>query len=263
MSFLPRLCCLLLCWPALTLHAQLEADIRAVQFAISLRYGETIGGGPNFELPQTGERQLSSRTFEQELELRFSKSWSGLLSIGFSNSKSWRTPEPGSTPFVEDPEFITHPFTSELDGIMLQLGGQYSYRIGNGDLGIAATGGFVWNAYEREYDLIREDNGTYLAGGTAIDRTKWTTSFIGVVRVQYTYWFSRQLAFSIGGQYLVPSYLSGGVETPGGVRYELDEQQSAILAVPFDVNYDITSQTPDPSVKRNRLNWFIGFTTRI
>lgn len=263
MSFLPKLCCLLLCWSALSLNAQLEADTRAVQFALSLRYGQTFGGGPNFERPQSGERQLSSTFFDQELELRFSKSWSALLSLGISASRSWRAPEPGVTPFVADPEFVTHPFTSQLDGVALQLGGQYSHRIGSGDLSLAATGGFVWNSYEREYDLIRGTNDNYFAGGTAVDRTKSATSFLGIIRLQYTYWFSRKLALGVGGQYLVPSYLSGGIDTPGGLRYELDEQQSAILAVPFNVNYDITSQTPDPSVNRNRLNWFIGFTTRI
>ncbi|MEM6770665.1 MAG: hypothetical protein AAF597_08790 [Bacteroidota bacterium] len=264
--YLPHSCLLLfllLASAPCLVAQQTMADNRKVQFAYSIRYGEGFSGGPNFEPPQTGQRQLHGFLFEQELEVRFSQKWSALFSLGGANTKTWRSPEAQGNVFVEDPEFITHPYSSELTGLFVQLGGQYSHRIGSGDLSLALTSGFIWNTYSREYDRITLDGQSYVAAGTLRDRTKSATSVLTIARLQYTYWFSRQLAVSIGVQYLSPSYLSGGIDTPRGVRYELDAQGSSRILVPFDVNYDITSLTPDPSVRRNRFNWLVGFTSRI
>ena len=244
------------------LTGQLNDDAHAVQWASGGRIG-TVFSRYNLEPAPTGSRRESNYFFELDLEARFHPRWSVLLLFGRDFLHTWRDPEaraPGH--LTDDPEFITHPYTSLLRTTFLQLGGQYNYRLGASDLSLVLSGGPTLTDYRRNYDLLITDNNASTPG-FAVDETRSTFGVVGTLRLNYTRWFTRRFAVGLNLQLRGWQYLSGGVDTPRGVRFELNYQESDRMATYYNVNYDITSQTPDPSTRPADFSWSINLTQRL
>lgn len=254
---------LLLLLLATPLFAQEEADTRRVQWATAARVGMSFGQG-SIEPPQTGSRLVRNVLVETDYEARFNKHWSAIAVLGGDFVWTYRDPSaraPGT--LTDDPEFISHPFTSRRSLLFLRLGGQYNYRLGKGDLSVAASAGPAFGTYIRHYDYLRVSGNNLVSAGVVTDESVSTFNLAFSSRVQYTHWFARKFAVSAGFQALSFRYLSGGVDTPNGPRYELGRQESAALPVRYNVNYDITSLTPDPTLRNFSLGWFVGITQRL
>lgn len=246
------------------LLAQEEADTRRIQWATAGRFAMPFGSGPTIEPAETGSRLTTNILYEIDYEARFNEHWSAILVTGMDFV--WTRRDPTNTApgrITDDPEFVTHPFTSTLNTIFLRLGGQYSYRIGRGDFSAALSAGPGFTSYTRSYDYLRVTGPNLLTSGVAIDEARPTFTLVFSARMQYTHWFARKFALTAGIQGISFRYQSGAVDTPDGPRYQLEYQESAVLPVRYNVNYDITSLTPDPRLRKIGLNWFVGVTQRL
>lgn len=246
---------------------------QGLDWALTYRYnpGTIIG---DIEPTANGPRQQSVYTLSTELELRGSAKFGWI--IGFAGELIETGKSGDTTDDVLGGFNIIHPYTSQISTAYLRLGTQYNIRILEGDLSIGLFTGPGVGRYRRDWNvlnlLVADDAIISRDPGftTLTDESTSTFRIMAAARLQYTYWFTPALAFSAGIEYSQSHYLGGGVETPRGVRYEIDEQGFIPGGSPgrrapliYDINYDRTTQMPDPSLVIRQFQLTLGITARI
>jgi hypothetical protein len=243
-------------------------DSRRIQWANTYRYSQPILPINNFEPAENGGRLTSSYRLEIEVEARTSDKLGLLLVVSDDVVRSRLNPDPDSDSAVDldNPFGIVHPYTSRIETWSLQLGAQYNWRLGAGDLSVGAVTGVGRETYTRVYDLITLRNNVYRMNGVSVNESNPVTHWQSSFRLQYTHWISRRFAINAGVQLHTSRYLKGGIETIRGPRYEIEYQEVEGMPVLYNLNYDRTTLTPNPDKyvnSFNRLNFHFGFTSRM
>ncbi|MEO0732621.1 MAG: hypothetical protein AAFZ52_07290 [Bacteroidota bacterium] len=230
-----------------------------VQWANSVRYGQSLFAPPSIEPERNGHREGINQRLEYELEARVNQRWSFLGIIGLDWLRTYQAERILSDPDdINDPFAMLHPYTSRQQTLFLQFGAQRNWRITKaGDLSIALLAGASLRQYYRAYDFINAG-----FNGIVVDKSKNVTDWQATARMQYTHWFSRSFGVQLGWQYLASGYLGGGVETTRGTRYRADMLESAVMRRRYQRNYDRSTLFPDPTVSLNRPVFFLGITQR-
>lgn len=247
-----------------TLYGQQKADTRKVHWAQTIRYIDSSLGLENIEPDENGPRDVTSGRIELEIEGRFSQHFSALILSGIGAYRTRQeTSSLNSSVDLDNPFHLIHPYSSQLETFTLQLGGQYSLQLKQGEVNVAAATGFEWGRYSRIYDYIRElGDGTFRADGLATDSFEAVRGSISTLRVQYTYWFARKFALSMGAQGYARFYQRGGISTSAGERYQPRALESGFMPLRYNLNYDFTTLSPDPSPNVYRLEFIISITSR-
>jgi hypothetical protein len=256
---------LALCGVELT--GQSLEDSREIQWACTVRFGGPLVPISNFEPPQNGGRLTTGFRLEMEWEMRPSDKIGILFVTSDENLTSHLDPNPTSDNQVdlENPFGLVHPYTSKLEMSGVQLGAQFNLRVGSGDISFGAVTGIGVEIYSRIYDIITASSSGPRLNGVSYNESEEVIQWISSLRFQYTYWISRRFAISLGGQLHASKYLGGGIETPFGIRYDIDYQEVEGIEIFYNLNYDRSTLTPDPNKYVDlftRLYLNIGFTSR-
>jgi len=228
----------------------------------------------NFEPLENGSRTTSSWSYNLGYELRTKKNFGWLLSYNEETLTSYKSPETADE--VPAPFSMVHPYHSSISASYLALGVQYNLRIGSGDLSFGVLAGPGLAVYSRTWDVVNarffNDKIDFdrLSFASYVDMSSSTWRLSGNARLQYTYWISRDLAFSVGAEYNQSNYLGGGVDTVNGLRYELNQREffpgevnTFTTPLLYNVNYDNSTLAPDPSIIIRQLRFTIGFTGKL
>lgn len=241
--------------------------------ASTISYGAS-GIITELEPAENGLRNTFGSSITFDYEFRFGKKVGLLLSLPIEIITSRKSPVTSAD--IPEPDNMVHPYRSALSGVYLLLGAQYNYEIGAGDLSFGMLVGAGPASYSRTWDVLKanvEDGiiqGTshFISGST--DNSTGTWRLKTTARVQYTYWISKELAFSLGMEYTQSNYLGGGIMIGDQLRYDfrtreftptgrLDDQSPLI----YDVNYDLNTLTSDPGNTLRQLRFTIGVTSKI
>lgn len=241
--------------------------------AYTIRYNTGLATS-NIEPPENGFRQQRAYSTGMELELRRSDHLGWLIGFSFERIETGK-----SSVIVGDvvePFNMIHPYSSQLSSLYLRLGAQYNFRLLEGDLSLGLLAGPGAANYSRDWNVLNilviegniiRDNPAFI---TFTDESAANFRLQAVARLQYTYWFTPALAFSTGLEYNQSHYISGGIETPRGERYEIKDQEffpggvpGRVMPLIYDINYDRTTLMPDPSPVIHQFQFTFGITSRL
>ncbi len=241
--------------------------------AYSIRYNTGLATS-KIEPAANGFRQQLAHSTALELELRRSDHLGWLIGFYFEGIEIGK-----SSVFVGDavePFNMIHPYSSRLSSVYLRLGVQYNFRILEGDLSLGLLAGPGAVNYSRDWNVLNilviegniiRDNPAFT---TFTDESTATFRLQAAARLQYTYWFTPALAFSAGLEYNQSHYISGGIETLRGERYEIKDQEffpggapGRVSPLIYNINYDRTTQMPDPSPVIHQFQFTLGLTCRL